>query len=194
MTQRSHDGSETMGPRMRRRQQRRRVALAGVGAGLLLAATGVAQIGGAGPAGATTTFSTTTCGTVTTTVVPAGVFSMTIEAQGGAGGSVAMPGFANFVGGGAGSLVKATAAVTPGQSISVVAGCDGARGTDFGNNGDGPGRGGPPRSCAMERPADLARHARQSWRSLPEVAELAARIASPLSVAGEETQVSVTTR
>ena len=81
------------------------------------------------PVGATTNWSPTTgCGIVDTTVVPPFVYSMTVTVVGGSGGQASYGtwGGTEIHTPGYGGTVTSTIAVTPGQTISAIIGCEGA--------------------------------------------------------------------
>jgi hypothetical protein len=101
-------------------------------------------LAGAAGAHATTVQFTTPC-TPTSFVVPAGVFSVSISAQGAQGGQGSGVHF-----GGLGGLGSRTISVTPGESLQVIVGgvggtgglAGGAGGCNGGGNGGGGGAGG----------------------------------------------------
>ena len=79
------------------------------------------------PVGATTNWSPTTgCGIVDTTVVPPFVYSMTVTVVGGSGGQASYGtwGGTEIHTPGYGGTVTSTIAVTPGQTISAIIGCE----------------------------------------------------------------------
>lgn len=104
------------------------LAAVGVAASLLALTAAPASAGGE-----VTTWSPSGCGSVQTTTVPANVHLMEVTIAGGKGGKGGGQSSGTTGSGGRSGLVIASFAVTPGQTISAIAGCNGNNGPESGS-------------------------------------------------------------